>query len=98
MGWNWDHAQTIESRSYNAHAELGEHLRNIAPRADWQALQALFARDSDGFDIQPAQAARIAEALKALAPHAGPTWNRACLDLGASAAAAARSNAVWHWT
>lgn len=98
MGWNWDHTKTKTSRSYSAHADLGQHLSTIAPGWAWQAIQPLFTRQSDQFDIQPAEAARMAEALAALAPLASPDWQHAIRDLAASAKEAARMDAVWHWS
>lgn len=99
MGWSWDHDKTRATRSYNAHAELGQHLKSIAPGWAWTTISALFTRASgDQFDIQPQQAARMAEALTALAPLAVPDWQHAIRDLAASAREAARMGAVWHWS
>ncbi|MFG3051876.1 hypothetical protein ACGFZP_13125 [Kitasatospora sp. NPDC048239] len=99
MGWSWDHNQTGGTRSYSAHTELGEYLKQIAPRSDWAAISPLFNRGSgDTFDIQPDQAARMGAAFKALTPFASPTWQQACYELGAAAAEAARTRSVWHWS
>lgn len=103
MGWSWDHDRTGRdgwgTRSYGAHSELGEHLRAIAPAPAWGIVQPLWERRSDErFDIQAAQAGRMAEALQALAPLAPSTWQQAVYDLAASAREAARMGAVWHWS
>lgn len=98
MGWNWDHTKTRATRSYTAHAELGQHLSSIAPGWAWQAVKPLWEHTAEEFDIQPADAARMAEALTALAPLASPDWQHAIRDLAASAREAARMGAVWHWS
>jgi hypothetical protein len=99
MGWSWPSRHTTGTRSYGAHAELGDHLRKIAPRQDWQAISVLFNRGAgDPFELPPHQAADIARAFTALAPLASPTWARACYDLAASAGEAARNNSTWSWT
>lgn len=98
MGWSWDHTKTRETRSYTAHAELGQHLSQIAPRWAWQAVSPLWEHQADQFDIQPTAAARMAEALTALAPLTNDTWAHAVRDLAASAREAARMGAVWHWS
>jgi hypothetical protein len=98
MGWTWDHGKTRTGRSYSNHADLGAHLRSIAPGWAWQAVKELWAHPSDKFGIQPGDAARMAEALHALAPLTQPTWQQAVYDLAASAREAARMNAVWHWS
>lgn len=98
MGWNWDHGKTRERRSYGNHADLGAHLKSIAPGWAWRAVEALWGRQDGPYDIQSAQVARMAEALQALAPLTSPMWQQAVYDLAASAREAARMNAVWHWS
>ena len=73
MSWSWGSGRVPE-RSYSAHHNLGEHLKRIAPRADWQAISPLFDRGAgDPFDIPPGDAARMAAAFRTLAPLAD-TW------------------------
>lgn len=99
MGWSWDHNQVGGTRSYSAHAELGQHLSQIAPRGDWAAIRSLFDRCSgDPHDVPPDQARRMAVAFKSLAPLANSTWRTVCYELGAAAAEAGRTNSVWHWS
>ncbi|MEU8920331.1 hypothetical protein AB0D10_05245 [Kitasatospora sp. NPDC048545] len=97
MVWSWDHNQTGGTRSYSSHVALGEHLLRIATRREWEAIQPLFNRSSDSYDIQPEQARRMGEAFKTLAPLADRRWRPACYELGAAAAKAGRTNSVWHW-
>ncbi|MFF0409087.1 hypothetical protein ACFYUY_01455 [Kitasatospora sp. NPDC004745] len=99
MAWSWDHNQCGGTRSYSAHAALGEHLSRIAARRDWEAISVLFGRaGGDAFDVPPERARRMGEAFKALAPFADGQWRRACLELGAAAAEAGRTGSVWHWS
>jgi hypothetical protein len=99
MGWSWNHNQTGGTRSYSAHSDLGDRLKGIAPRRDWDAISSLFDRGSgDEFDVPPGQAARMAEAFKALAPLVDPQWRKACYELCAASAEAARTRSVWHWS
>lgn len=98
MGWNWDHTKTRETRSYSAHAELGQHLKGIAPGWAWQAIKPLWEHTAYTFDIQPQAATRMGEALAALAPLTDPDWTQAVYDLAASAREAGRMNAIWHWS
>jgi hypothetical protein len=40
----------------------------------------------------------MAEAFNALAPLVDPQWRKACYELCAASAEAARTRSVWHWS
>jgi hypothetical protein len=103
MGWTISHAPYGETirRSALSIGNLGRELAHVMPSRDWRTVAFLFTpKSGDPFDVAPADAGRIANALNLAAVHPlmPADWGELARQIAAAADTAAKNREPWHWS
>jgi hypothetical protein len=97
------HFDGFHMRPYGVIADCGARLNRLMPGADWATVERLFAGTVDIFEVPPAEAEAMAEALERAAKRmrrmpAGRKHLELTVTLAESARRAVAAGESWRWS